>query len=139
MIFVEWNFMKIFGLTISINLSTHIFCMNQLSFARFDLIFFILWLKKQVNFSKNFFLSKYHDPLKILNLHRKSNYGQNKNIARFLDQQLRALCSSFVHILIIYANLKFSIGSYWNGCYQFFYLFVSLKASFLQSFCIFVI
>ena len=81
----------------------------------------------------------YHDPLEILNLHRKSNYGQNKNIARFLDQQLSALCSSFVHILIIYANLRFSIGSYWNGCYQFFYFFITSKVSFLQYFCIFVI
>ena len=92
------------------------------------------WQKKE-NIDNNSFSSC---SLEILNLHRKSKYEQIKNIARFLDQQLSPLCFPFVHILIIYANLKFSIGSYWNCC-QFFYLFVTSKASFLQSFCICVI
>ena len=41
--------------TIRFFFSHPLFCMNQLAYASFDLIFFILWLKKQVNFSKNFF------------------------------------------------------------------------------------
>ena len=48
--------------------------------------------------------------LKILNLHRKSKYQQNKNIARSVNDLGIALCSCFVDILIFYANLKFSVG-----------------------------
>ena len=43
-------------------------------------------------------------------MHRKSKYEQKKNIARSVIDVGIALCSCFVHILIIYANLKFPMG-----------------------------
>ena len=75
--------------------------------------------------------------LKILNLHRKSEYQQNKNIARFLKHKLRALCSYFNDFWISYANLKFSVSSCWNDCHYFFHFLVSSESNFLQAFCIF--
>ena len=51
-----------------------------------------------------------HGSLKILNLHRKSNYQQNKNIARSVAELGIALCFSFLDILILNANLKFPVG-----------------------------
>ena len=42
---------------------------------------------------------------RITNLHRKSKYQQNKNIARSVHDLGIALCSYFVDILIFYANL----------------------------------
>ena len=134
--FLKGNLMKIFALMFSIKLPTYIFCINKLAYASFNLKFFILQLKKLTKCIKKLALSMYHGPLKILNLHRKSKYPQNKNIARFLNHLLRALCSYFVDILIFYAKLKFSVSSCWNDCYQFLYFFVISKASFLQFFCI---
>ena len=81
----------------------------------------------------------YHGSLKILNLHRKSKYQQNKNIARFLKRKLRALCSYFNDILIFYANLKFSVSSYGKDCRYFFNFFISSESNLLQSYSIFVI
>ena len=48
--------------------------------------------------------------LKILNLHKKSQYHWNKNIAPSVYVLGIALCSCFVDILIFYANLKFSMS-----------------------------
>ena len=48
--------------------------------------------------------------LKILILHKKTKYQQNKNIAPSVNDLGIALCSCFVDILIFYANLKFSVG-----------------------------
>ena len=45
--------------------------------------------------------------LEILNLHRKSSDQQKKSIAPSVGDLGIALCSSFVDILIFYANLKF--------------------------------
>ena len=137
--FVKWNLMTIFAFMFSIKLSTAIFCMNWLAYASFKPQSFISQLKKYAKYSKKLLLSIYHSSLKILNLHRKSKYQQNKNIARFLKHKLRALCSYFNDILIFYANLKFSVSSYWNDCHYFFHSLVSLKSNFLQSFCILVI
>ena len=137
--FIKWNLMTIFVFMFSIKLSTAIFCMNWLAYASFKFQSFILQLKKYAKFSKKLILSMDHGSLKILNLHRKSKYQQNKNIARFLKHKLRALCSYFNDILIFYANLKFSVSSYWNNCQHFYHFLVSSKSNFLQSFCIFVI
>ena len=137
--FIKWSLMKIFVLIFLIKLPTFIFCMNWLAYASFRFQSFILQLKKYAKFNKKLILSRDHGSLKILNLHRKSKYQQNKNIARFLKHKLRALCSYFNDILIFYANLKFSVSSYWNGCHYFFHSLVSSKSNFLQSFCIFVI
>ena len=137
--FIKWNLMIIFVFMFSIKLSTAIFCMNWLAYASFKPQSFILQLKKYAKYNRKLLLSIYHSSLKILNLHRKSKYQQNKNIARFLKHKLRALCSYFNDILIFYANLKFSVSSYWNDCRYFFHFLVSSKSNFLQSFCIFVI
>ena len=48
--------------------------------------------------------------LKILNMHKKSKYHSNKNIAPSAYVIGIALCSCFVGILIFYANLKFSMS-----------------------------
>ena len=137
--FIKWNLMTIFVFMFSSKLSTAIFCMNWLAYASLNIQSFVLQLKKYMKYNKKLILSMYHGSLKILNLHRKSKYQQNKNIARFLKHKLRALCSYFNDILIFYANLKFSVSSYWNDCHYFFYFLVSSKSNFLQSFCIFVI
>ena len=137
--FIKWNLMTIFAFMFSIKLSTAIFCMNWLAYASFNLQSFTFELKKYAKYSKKLRLSMYHGSLKILNLHRKSKYQQNKNIARFLKHKLRALCSYFNDIWIFYANLKFSVSSYWNDCHYFFHFLVSSESNFLQSFCIFVI
>ena len=137
--FIKWNLMIIFVFMFSIKLSTAIFCMNWLAYASFKLQSFTFELKKYAKYNKKLFLSMYHGSLKILNLHRKSKYQQNKNIARFLKHKLRALCSYFNDIWIFYANLKFSVSSYWNDCHYFFHFLVSSESNFLQSFSMFVI
>ena len=48
--------------------------------------------------------------LEILNLQRKSSDQQKKSIAPSVGALGIALCSSFVDILIFYANLKFPMG-----------------------------
>ena len=121
----------------SIKLSTAIFCINWLAYASFSIHSFIIQLKKYAKYNEKLILSIYHSSLKILNLHRKSKYQQNKNIARFLKHQLRALCSYFNDIWIFYANLKFSVSSCWNDCHYSFHLLVSSESNFLQAFCIF--
>ena len=137
--FIKWNLMIIFVFMFSIKLSTAIFCMNWLAYASFKPQSFILQLKKYAKYNRKLLLSIYHSSLKILNLHRKSKYQQNKNIARFLKHKLRALCSYFNDIWIFYANLKFSVSSYWNDCRYFFHFLVSSESNFLQSFSMFVI
>ena len=137
--FIKWNLMKIFVLIFSIKLPTTIFCMNWLAYASFKFQSFILQLKKYAKFNKKLILSRDHGSLKILNLHRKSKYQQNKNIARFLKHKLRALCSYFNDIWIFYANLKFSVSSYWNDCHYFIHFLVSSELNIFQSFCIFVL
>ena len=134
--FIKWNLMTIFVLMFSIKLSIAIFCMNWLAYASFNFQSFNLQLKKYAKYNKKLILSMYHGSLKILNLHRKSRYQQNKSIARFLKHELRALCSYFNDILIFYANLKFSVSSYWNDCHYFFHFLVSSESNFLLSFCI---
>ena len=130
--FIKWNLMKIFVLIFLIKLPTTIFCMNWLAYASFKLQSFTLSWKKYAKYNKKLLLSMYHGSLKILNLHRKSKYQQKKNIARFPNHQLRALCFSFVDLMIFYANLKFPMISYWKNCKPFFHFFVTSKASFLQ-------
>ena len=131
--------MTIFVFMFSIKLSTAIFCMNWLGYANFYVQSFILQLKKICEKQQKLILSICYCSLRILNLHRKSKYQQNKNIAWFLKHKLRALCSYFNDILIFYANLKFSVSSYWNDCRYFFHFLVSSESNFLQSFCIFVL
>ena len=137
--FVKWNLMTIFAFMFLIKLSTAIFCMNWLAYASFKPQSFILQLKKYAKYNRKLLLSIYHGSLKILNLHRKSKYQQNKNIARFLKHKLRALCSYFNDIWIFYANLKFSMSSYWNDCHYFIHFLVSSELNIFQSFCIFVL
>ena len=137
--FIKWNLMIIFVFMFSIKLSTAIFCMNWLAYASFKPQSFILQLKKYAKYNRKLLLSIYHSSLKILNLHRKSKYQQNKNIARFLKHKLRALCSYFNDIWIFYANLKFSVSSYWNDCHYFIHFLVSSELNIFQSFCIFVL
>ena len=134
--FIKWNFTTIFIFMSSIKLSTAIFCMNWLGYANFYVQSFILQLKKICEKQQKLILSIYYSSLRILNLHRKSKYQQNKNIARFLKHILRALCSYFVDILIFYANLKFSmsVSSYWNNCHYFFHFLILSESNFLQSF-----
>ena len=131
--FVKWNLMTIFAFMFSIKLSTAIFCMKRLAYASFKPQSFILQLKKYAKYNRKLLLSIYHSSLKILNLHRKSKYQQNKNIARFLKHKLRALCSYFNDIWIFYANLKFSVSSYWKQS-LFYSLFSLIRIEYFSIF-----
>ena len=64
-----------------------------------------LWISEEI--SNNQFIFSSH---RIPNLHRKSKFPWNKNIARSVTELGIALCSYFVEILIFYANLEFCVG-----------------------------
>ena len=64
-----------------------------------------LWKSEEI--SNNQFIFSSH---RIPNLHRKSKFQWNKNIARSVTELGIALCSYFVEILIFYANLEFCVG-----------------------------
>ena len=66
------------------------------------------WSDKKVKKIANNFFS--NCSLEILNLHRKSSDQQKKSIAPSVTDLAIALCSSFVHNFIFYANLKFPMG-----------------------------
>ena len=63
------------------------------------------WKNEEI--SNNQFIFSSH---RIPNLHRKSKFQWNKNIARSVTELGIALCSYFVEILIFYANLEFCVG-----------------------------
>ena len=115
MIFVEWNSIKNFALTISINLSTHIFCMNQLSFVSFDLIsffhfsfFLVFWLLSRLGSDKI---------LTLMKLPKQCSELQSKRIFEIMfwlaGKEWQALIDSKrikiqtgIHYVVVYAHFK---------------------------------
>ena len=129
--FIKWYLIKNFVIKFSIKLSTAIFCINWLAYASFNIHSFITQLKKYAKYNVKLILSIYHSSLKILNLHRKSKYQQNKNIARFLNHELRALCSFLVACTLLYTMPCPSVGQLVGlsvrHTFTFFFNFISLS------------